>query len=108
MIKATTPTLILHFSDTLDWENVTNALVTLKNKTNELRRTEEYQINLTKQDLEYDSENNTISFTLTQAQTKNFTDIVEIQMKFKNSEGSVIATNIRELRFSRILNDTEL
>ena len=108
MIKATTPTIILHFTDSIDWENVTNALVTLKNKTNELRRSEEYKIDLTKQDLEYDSTNNTISFTLTQAQTKNFTDVVEIQMKFKNSAGSVIATNIKELRFDRILNDTEL
>ena len=94
MTRGTTPSYTLYFTDDIDLTAVQGFNVTLKQG--------HYMI--TKQDVEVNAEEKTISFSLTQAETLGFKDgDAEMQVRGKFANKIAFATKICRVPVNRVL-----
>lgn len=98
MRRGTTPTLTFIVKG-LEMETMDTMVITLKQ--------ENYIVNKTPT---YDNEDNTLKVTLTQEETLGFKPgkNVSVQIKAKSSAGKVVASNVKQMEVSNILNEEEI
>lgn len=103
MYRGTTPSITFHINTELNLNEIVECWVTFKSKSSNKIQT------YTLDDLILDSEEKTITITMTQEDTLYFSPgTVEVQIRLRTSDDLAYASNIKELDINRILKDGEI
>lgn len=96
--RATTPTITFNFPEDVRLADVDSMVLSFAQNHRVL-------VNMTKNDVDIDTENNCVVATLTQEQTALFLPDLKINMQFRVKMGEdVIASNIMKVDSCRVLN----